>query len=625
MKLITASTSRRAQDPQTRNTGRRGMATTTSNNVSRLILLMRAATAIAAVTLTALAQRPTPDPGRGPTDPSRDCWNGVLQYEIPHCYLFEEAENDGKIKIESIYLEPSGALCIFLSRTEPIDEELVKYFEAKAHQYVEKKTQEFLEDAADGSYSMILHDWVDHQGTCTGQTGEERRHCYNNILADGSITPLWWAFDHQPGAFPEPFEYKNIFMHVGGTEARKNVASWASWRQLWPTEEEETTTDSFEFDLSNIDTTKLPKPVCDDVYQYSNDHMATSCRSWERHPELGVGATHVRDEGHGVGTLFHHITSPIPTDEEELEALKQKLGPGYDEYGWKMELLPAKYDFGQLWQWKTLLERFILSETNTIGLLTVELNTNGHFERESEDIQLWVGGNKPAGPDKFFGIGLDFDELRNILVLGATDHYKVADALPHLLPRLGIPLDAVGLVIHKDRSPLRVYLLKEENEAPITVQNTPGDTGQDGSATNQQENLAPRSPRTEQVKEPNTSDNLETGSRNSSEIKDSPPVMQVAKKTVNTSATSKREVSVSVQPTSAASQPQDQQRDASPPQAGRTAENRPDSPETSNNPALSAKENPQWTVIAIAVLAGLIGLGLVILLGFRVTGRRSSP
>ena len=130
MKLITASTSRRAQDPQTRNTGRRGMARTTSKKGWRLIILMLMATAIAAVTLTALhpststalAQRPTPDPARGPTDPSRDCWNGVLQYEIPHCYLFEEAENDGKIKIESIYLEPSGALYIFLSRTEPIDE-----------------------------------------------------------------------------------------------------------------------------------------------------------------------------------------------------------------------------------------------------------------------------------------------------------------------------------------------------------------------------------------------------------------------------------------------------------------------------------------------------------------------
>ena len=279
---------------------------------------------------TALAQRPTPDRARGPTDPSRDCWNGVLQYEIPHCYLFEEAENDGKIKIESIYLEPSGALQIFLSRTEPIDQTLADYFEAKAHQYMERKTQEFLEDAVDGSYNTIPHDWVDHHGTCTGQTGEERKHCYNKILTDGSITPLWNTFHQQPGGFPEPYGYKTIHMHVGGAEARKTLPAWASWRQLWPTEEEETPANIYEFDVSSVDTSNIPKLICEEVYGYSGDYLTPSCLEWQDHPEAGIGGFFYREEPTG-GTLYYHLTTPVPTDQEELEELKEKLPPGHKD------------------------------------------------------------------------------------------------------------------------------------------------------------------------------------------------------------------------------------------------------------------------------------------------------
>ena len=611
------------------------MARTISRKGWHLIILMVMAMAIAVVTLpalhssapTALAQRPTPDPARGPTDPSRDCWNGILQYEIPHCHLFEEAENDGKIKIESIYLEPSGALYIFLSRTEPIDEELAKYFEAKAHQYMEKKTQEFLEDAADGSYGMIPHDWVDHHGRCTGQTGEERRHCYNNILADGSITPLWWAFDHQPGAFPEPFEYKNIFMHVGGTEARRTVAGWASWRQLWPTEEEKETTDSYEFDLSDIDTSNLSKLVCEEAYPIHYKFLTSSCHEWQRLPELGIGALHVREEGDDSGTLFFHLTTPIPTDEEELQALKQKLAPGYNEYGRKIELLPVKHDFGHLWQWTTFLERFILSKANTIGLLTVELKTNGYFEQEPKNKELWVGGNKPAGPDKFFGADVDYDELRNILILGATDHYKVADALPHLLPLLGIPPEAVGLVVRKDHSPFRVHLLKEESDIPKTQQDSPNITQKEAPITPGQDHTSTTAPPKNLSTQANRSDNPEANIGTPSRIEDSPSTIETAKEVSRVVTPAQRDTGESTTHNpSAAVQSPDKALPTKLPQSDIAAESQPDDgQETGASPTPSETGNSRWTLIALAALAGLIALGLVTFLGFRVAGRRSSP
>ena len=57
--------------------------------------------------------------------------------------------------------------------------------------------------------------------------------------------------------------------------------------------------------------------------------------------------------------------------------------------------------------------------------------------------------------------------------------------------------------------------------------------------------------------------------------------------------------------------------------SGVTKDNRPDGQETSNSPAPSETGNPQWAVIAVAGLAGLIALGLVTFLGFRLTRRRS--
>ena len=225
---------------------------------------------------TVLAQQPTPDPARGPTDPSRECWNGILSYQIPHCYLFEEAEKDSRIKIESIYHKPGGTLHFFLSRTEPIDQTLADYFEAKAHQYMEDRTQEYHDDT-DGTKPIPTHDWVDFNRTCATHTGDEKKHCFNSILAGGSITPLWTVFHQQPGGFPEPYGYKTIHMHVGGAEARKTLPAWASWRQLWPTEEEETPTNIYEFDVSSIDTSNIPKLDCEEVYGRTSHYLNPSC------------------------------------------------------------------------------------------------------------------------------------------------------------------------------------------------------------------------------------------------------------------------------------------------------------------------------------------------------------
>ena len=358
-----------------------------------IVLAMAAAVlpTLHAAVPAALAQEPTTD-----ASAPEGCYNGVLTTEIAHCYLFETAEREGRIKIESIYLEPTRALHVFLSRPDPIDEKLAKYFETTAHQRMEKNTREFHGDT-DGSRSANLKDWIDYQNTCKGLTGDEKRHCYNTILGRGSSHGLWHHYNHSNnhGSLPDTSgEYTNVFMHTGGADAKKTRPGWASWRQLWPNKEEEKPKGVPEFDVSGIDTENIPEPVCREALSELGDFLVPSCDAWEALPDLGVGALHLRDEGRYGGTSFFHITSPIPTDQEELAALKQRLTQSpYPEPGRKVEIIPVKYDFGQLWKWKNTLERFALSDANTTGITFVRIVVNHDFTNADNWLvpPLWVG------------------------------------------------------------------------------------------------------------------------------------------------------------------------------------------------------------------------------------------
>ena len=252
---------------------------------------------------------------------------------------------------------------------------------------------------------------------------------------------------------------------------KRQDPGWASWRQLWPNKEDEKPAGVPEFDVSGIDTDNIPEPVCREALFELSGFLVPTCHAWEALPDLGVGALHLRDADRHGGTSFFHITSPIPTDQEELAALKQRLTESpYPEPGRNIEIIPVKYDFGQLWKWIKILEKFALSDANTTGITFVELITNYHFPDAANWLvpPLWVGGMRP----------IDYNEyehrhaLRNILMVAATDAYGTADALPHLLPLLGIPVDAVGLILWHDRRPIRLFAGKETAGISTGSQNT---------------------------------------------------------------------------------------------------------------------------------------------------------
>ena len=140
-----------------------------------------------------------------------------------------------------------------------------------------------------------------------------------------------------------------------------------------------------------------------------------------------------------------------------MKALKDRLFPCHDVIGQcefisersgqtafrytdattTIEFIPVKYDFAELWRWTTILNRFALSAGNTIWLDGASVWYNGDlFNIE----HVYLNGLTPAQPDE--------PERKRETIVVATwgDPRSVADALPALLPLLGIPVDAVGVV-----------------------------------------------------------------------------------------------------------------------------------------------------------------------------------
>ena len=126
-----------------------------------------------------------------------------------------------------------------------------------------------------------------------------------------------------------------------------------------------------------------------------------------------------------------------------MQALRDRLHP--DTFGpdWEVITIPVRYDFGELWRWSVVLERFAVSAGNTVGITGAEVVINGTGHGFNEEPRVWLNGVEPLRRDST-GSDDDPDTIRTILMVWAVDPHLAAEALPELLPELGIPTDAVG-------------------------------------------------------------------------------------------------------------------------------------------------------------------------------------
>ena len=410
------------------------------------------------------AQEPKPD---SVPPPPGDCWNGALDEDPLHCHFLEEAQTAGKIDISAVYEAPGGGpLYIFLEQTGHVSDETGAFFRTKAHEYME---------SAEGSAFYPTQE-------CGGMSGDERKTCLDRILR----RPMWNLFEIQHYAHfsvPPSLYYERIFLYPGGAEARLSFPGWASWRQVWPPAETtfpQASNPSSAFDVSGVDLTNIPDPDCEEEFEYRVN--ISSCLLWSRAPETGAAGRYTHSSS---DTIYVQLTSPIPDDEAELEALKQLVAPGYEKYSppphigsrYKVELIPVEYDFGQLWKWSQILDRFALSAGNTVGI------TGGHIGPNIKAYGaalVWMNGVEPAGEDH--------SKSRQILIVSAYDPHLAAPALPGLLPQLGIPADVLGLVVHDDHSPYWLSVPLGTDTLVDTVSETAGSsntagTGNDAGST----------------------------------------------------------------------------------------------------------------------------------------------
>ena len=188
------------------------------------------------------------------------------------------------------------------------------------------------------------------------------------------------------------------------------------------------------FDVSAVDVTNFPQMGC--VRFYST----LSCDLRKRFPNVGIVEVHHT----GMGTVYLEMKDP-PTDQGELNALKDRLFPCHDVIGQCMEpvseglsrlvdnpstttieiIPPMKYDPGDLWRWATILDRFAASPGNTIEMIGAEVDV--HVRREGV-----VYLNGPSRAEDF-----GFETAPKTIWVKGDEPRRLVVALPMLLPQLG--------------------------------------------------------------------------------------------------------------------------------------------------------------------------------------------
>ena len=191
------------------------------------------------------------------------------------------------------------------------------------------------------------------------------------------------------------------------------------------------------------DVTNFPEVDCDEEFPGSagNRYFSWgSCRAWKER-DLNIAGWHF-DERDDNNTLYIQYKSP-PTDEAELEALAERILPsalGRGEVD-RIEIIPVKYDFGELWRWSVVLDRFASSAGNIVGITGGVVATNATSHGES----VWVNDFEIP----HWASGLYWPEVRDVVGVWALRPHIAAEALPELLPQLGIPIDAVAFVTRR--------------------------------------------------------------------------------------------------------------------------------------------------------------------------------
>ncbi len=343
-----------------------------------------------------------------------DCFGGALSQDPVHCAVLQGAHNEGIIAVDAVY-RAGTSLYLYLRQAERVSDEVYDYIREKARQEVERGGGRACRYGIDG--------------------------CDAGILREG-LLPLSEVYD-------------KIELRPGGARARRTHRGWASYRELWPSRsivpyvDEGGTTVPSSFDVSDVDRTRFPELKCNFELRTDDD----GCDAAKTFPGLGIAGWNDA----GPNSSYVQVKA-LSGQEAKIAAARKELHRRYPKYAdGAIIVIPVKYDYEELWRWSVVLDRFAYAPGNTIGI---------RWSKVGENWEAYAGGGEavyplPEVPEAVrrpeLGVRSPADE-RTTIHVSTYDLERTVKALPVLLPQLGIPVDAVGVVVQHKPSPFYIII-----------------------------------------------------------------------------------------------------------------------------------------------------------------------
>ena len=356
-------------------------------------------------------------------EPPDDCWGETLSADPLHCHVIDEAQREGVIEVEGIYDDGNGALYIFFNYLRTVEDrvypELMEYFRQEGKEFTLQHP------------NRVTYGFDDHR--CTPLQPNDDYATFEECM-------MYYTFFVDDYIVPWELPYEKIVLRSGGADTRRQERAWAAWTQKWPsTGATGASGTASQFDVSDVDVTNFPELDC--VEQRSEFTSGQACFEWVNNPELGIAGWYTT--GWNSITYYVQVKAP-PGHEGNIDTAKVELKRLYGFDDEQLMMIPVKYDLKELWQWTLVLDRFAVSEGNIIGIGGATVGPN----------------LRSAGPPVvIFPLAslskVDHNNLpgrRETIRVWALDAQRVANALPTLLPQLGIPTDAVGVVLQPSNS-----------------------------------------------------------------------------------------------------------------------------------------------------------------------------
>ena len=392
-------------------------------------------------------------------EPPDDCWGGTLSADPLHCHVIDEAHREGVIEVEGLYDDGSGALYIFFNYLRTVEDrvypELMEYFRQKGKEFALQHPD------------RVTYGFDDHR--C-------RPLRTNDDYATFEECMMYYTYFVDDYIVPWDLPYEKIVLRTGGADARRQERGWAAWTQEWPpTGATGATGTSDRFDVSDVDVTNFPELDCVEQRRKFIDGQA--CFEWTYLPELGIAGWH----SVGLGRRTYYVQVKAPAGEErqrKVDVAKAKLKSAYGLDDDQLVMIPVKYDLKELWKWTLVLDRFAVSSGNTIGIIGAEIGSNLAIAGPSAVIYP-LDRLPKVSHDNLPG-------RRDTINVWTLDAQRVANALPTLLPQLGIPIDAVGVVVQASNDTGGLVVPVPDSHNIGGMESSDADVAADGSGPSQQ-------------------------------------------------------------------------------------------------------------------------------------------